>query len=167
MPRSKVKDYQQSEKDRKKAQGKRSTRRGNLNRTRIMLILNENPLTFTELQEQAQLSTPVLSNHLKKLRDENSIEKAVEEDKVVYKVISEEKVKIEVKAALFDLVANMLPFGIGDKIENFVNEFATAILEMGEEKAVEEKILKPLRERQNKEPDEIITLIESQEEEKQ
>ena len=161
MPRRKLKDYKQGEKERKFAQGEQSRRTGNINRTKILLLILKNqPLTFTELQKMAKFSTPVLSDHLKKLKEFNSIEKTVENDKVVYKVVSEEKVKTEVKATLFDFIVNILPSGIDKIINEFVEDFSNAILEMGEEKAVEEKIIKPLKKFEEKEHDNEVIPIE-------
>ena len=131
---------------------------GKMNRTRIMLILNNQPLTFSKLREKVQLSKPVLSNHLRLLEETNSIERAIDGKSVVYQVVSTEETRIVVKAALFDLVAKLLPFGIGNKIDAFVDDFSNAILEMGEDKAVEEKFLKPLRERKKRKPEELIQI---------
>ncbi len=58
----------------------------NNNRDEILRLLYERSLTFTELRKKIGLSKPVLSKHLKSLRQDRKIEKDLENEKVVYRL---------------------------------------------------------------------------------
>jgi DNA-binding transcriptional ArsR family regulator len=76
----------------KEAQGEMSIAQGNRNRARVVSVLMEKPLTFSELKAAVKLSSPVLTKHLKVLSKEGLIQKALARDnRVVYQVISEKK----------------------------------------------------------------------------
>jgi DNA-binding HxlR family transcriptional regulator len=76
----------------KEAQGRMSIAEGDRNKARVLGILMEKPLTFSELKEAAKLSSPVLSKHLKALSEEGMIQKALSrDDRIVYQVISEKQ----------------------------------------------------------------------------
>ena len=61
----------------------KSTR--NRSQRKIFSVLLEGARTFTQLRTETGLSKPVLSDHLKALREQGAIEKAIENDKVVYR----------------------------------------------------------------------------------
>ena len=76
----------------KEAQGRMSIAEGDRNKARVLGILIEKPLTFSELKKAVNLSSPVLSKHLKALSEQGMIQKALSrDDKIVYQVISEKQ----------------------------------------------------------------------------
>jgi len=138
---SKKKDLEKRE-----AQGRKSRQLGNLNQTRILSLLSQQPSTFTELHGKTGLSKPVLSNHLNGLREKGFVEKTLENDQIVYKLVSEEKVRNEIKADLFDIITYIFPLtrALSPAIDKFVENLTKAVVTHGKEKAYEEEIFTPL-----------------------
>jgi len=135
------------EEKRKEAQGRRSRQIGNLNRTRILTILQQQPLTFKELQKQSELSQPILAKHLKKLKNEGLIEKTIMNDKIVYKIVSNEEIEKQIKSDLMDIILYILPFKpLNDFIASLVSnaiEYRRRFPKIWKEKLYEDKIFKP------------------------
>ena len=56
------------------------------NRKTVLHALANGPMPFTQLKEKLGLSKPVLSNHLKHLKERKYVVRGIENDKVVYKL---------------------------------------------------------------------------------
>jgi len=56
------------------------------NKTKVLLKILEKPLTFTELLKETGFSRSTLTQHLKDLRKAKEIEKAIENNRVIYKL---------------------------------------------------------------------------------
>ena len=97
----------------KEAQGRESIARRERNKARVLAILMEKPLTFSELKREANLSSPVLTNHLKALSKEGLVQKEISRDEnVVYKVVSKKKA-VSLLGALF---SGMFFYIVGRKL---------------------------------------------------
>lgn len=97
----------------KEAQGRESIAEGKRNKARVLSILIEKPLTFSELKEKAGISSPVLAKHLKALSEEGLIQKVLaRDDLIVYQVISNKKA-VSLLGALF---ANIFFYIVGKKL---------------------------------------------------
>lgn len=97
---------------------------------KIIRALLEKPLTFTELIKGTGFSKPTLSNHLKVLRVEKVIEKALDEmDRVVYRItIDHKRLYQEFKVVAFDTVLDVLERTY-PKIRLLVEVFIWSILD--------------------------------------
>jgi len=79
------------------------------NRTQIIFTLLEKSLTFTELLNETGLARSTLSNHLKELQEQQIIEKAIENGRVVYRtMLNEEIIESEMQIATYDLLLKLL-----------------------------------------------------------
>lgn len=141
------------EKNIKEAQGRKSRKAGSLNRARILSLLRAQPLTFKELHKEIGLSQPVLSKHLKKLKDEELIEKTFDEakNKVVYRIVSVKEAQDAVKASLMEMLTYILPKPESELLSRFIENLAQTVLEYQKSfprtamtKAFEDKVFKRL-----------------------
>ena len=88
----------------KEHQGRKSREKGDMNRGIVFLLILEKPKSFTELLKASELkSTKSLTNHLKKLGEDNLIEKAIKDGRVVYKlkIFDTQKIVEELEKDLF------------------------------------------------------------------
>jgi DNA-binding transcriptional ArsR family regulator len=79
------------------------------NRTTIFTTIMDESLTFTELLNKTNLSRATLSSHLSDLQDDELIEKALENGRVVYQItFNEEKIETEFKKIGYDLLFDII-----------------------------------------------------------
>jgi len=89
------------------------------NRNRIISILSQRHLTFTELIQESRLSRAVVNQHLKKLEEEGIIKKEYVEGRILNVLQPPERLSVEgkksVKPVLF--AVNALPYILGLRIQ--------------------------------------------------
>ena len=79
------------------------------NRTMIILLLMERSMTNKELLNETDFSSSTLANHLKSLMREDLIEKAIEDNRVVYRIVFDErKWESEYKKMSYDAIMPVL-----------------------------------------------------------
>ncbi|MEM4973460.1 MAG: winged helix-turn-helix domain-containing protein [Candidatus Hadarchaeales archaeon] len=74
--------------------GKRPAWEREENRTRIYLAILGKPSTFAELKKETGLAPSTLTLHLREMKASGIIEKAIENDRVVYRTV-EDRAKME------------------------------------------------------------------------
>lgn len=79
------------------------------NRAKIFFTLIQNPLTFTKILNEIGLARSTLTQHLKDLQQQQVVEKAIMNGRVVYRLIlDEEKMLDEIKRASFDGLLSLI-----------------------------------------------------------
>lgn len=79
------------------------------NRTKIFSTIFKESMTFTELRNHTGFAKSTLSSHLKELKEYGVIEKALENDRVVYRTsLNEEALEAEFKRKNFDSILHYL-----------------------------------------------------------
>jgi len=79
------------------------------NRSRILSILLNKSLTFTEVLKESELSRATVSKHLDELQKLEVIEKAIENDRVVYRLTpNEEALESELLKTNYDFLLKIL-----------------------------------------------------------
>lgn len=88
------------------------------NRNRIISILNQRPLTFTELIRESRLSRAVVNQHLKKLEKERIIKKEYVEGKILNVLQPHETLSVEAKKSVEPVLfaVNAWPYILGLKM---------------------------------------------------
>ena len=79
------------------------------NRTKIILLIMERSMTNKELLHETEFSSSTLANHLKSLMREELIEKAIENNRIVYRIVFDErKWESEYKKMSYDAIMPVL-----------------------------------------------------------
>lgn len=79
------------------------------NRSKIFTLLLDESYTFGELLNEVELSRSTLSAHLSDLQEDGLIEKAIENNRVVYRTTLDEKViELEMKNLSYDWIREFL-----------------------------------------------------------
>ena len=88
------------------------------NRNRIISILNQRHLTFTELIRESRLSRAVVNQHLKKLEEEGIIKKEYVEGRILNVLQPHERLSVEGKKSVEPVLfaVNALPYILGLKM---------------------------------------------------
>ena len=89
------------------------------NRNRIISILNQRHLTFTELIRESRLSRAVVNQHLKKLEEEGIIKKEYVEGRILNVLQPPERLSVEGKKSVEPVLfaVNALPYILGLRIQ--------------------------------------------------
>ena len=89
------------------------------NRNRIISILNQRRLTFTELIRESRLSRAVVNQHLKKLEEEGIIKKEYVEGRILNVLQPPERLSVEGKKSVEPVLfaVNALPYILGLRIQ--------------------------------------------------
>lgn len=128
---------------------------GDRNKAKVLSILMENPLTFSELKKAAKLSSPVLAKHLKALSEEGLVQKNLSrDDRVVYQVLSR-KEAVSLIALLF---SGFFLYIVGRKLSA---ETMTSIIRDLEKTISPEEAEKLAEELENWEPHKPLELEEN------
>lgn len=89
--------------------GKRSEWEREDNRTKLFYTLLNKPRTFTELLEETEFARSTLTKHLKYLSQRQIIERAIEDDRIVYRIIyDEERLLSEIRSMHYDLIIEII-----------------------------------------------------------
>lgn len=89
------------------------------NRNRIISILNQRHLTFTELIRESRLSRAVVNQHLKKLEEEGIIKKEYVEGRILNMLQPPQRLSVEGKKSVEPVLfaVNALPYILGLRIQ--------------------------------------------------
>jgi DNA-binding transcriptional ArsR family regulator len=104
------------------------------NRNKIISIINQKPLTFTEIIRQSGLSRGVVNRHLKKLEEEEIIKKEYREGKILNLLLPNEKLSSEGKKStepiLFTVDALPYILGLNIFLKEIGNNLSTVEIRM-------------------------------------
>jgi len=113
----------------------------------VFLKIVQKPRSFTELLKETHLKSPKsLSNHLKSLKSNGMIERAIIKDREVYKlkIFDSQKIVKELETDLLFpfLATEIVSFFVPDlrgRVDEILTEMATNIIKKGQEALTKEK----------------------------
>ena len=99
----------------------------------IFYALLQKPQTFTELKKTSGLAKSTLSQHLKELQKTKLIEKALEEERIVYRTrYNEESIRARIRETRYDVlisvISNLDP-ELAKKLDAFIDLLAKTLIE--------------------------------------